>query len=72
MSLFSEQIERASSSNKKIILMGDANLDSNKWNDSQFAHSKVAAILKGTLEQNGIKIHEIGSTYQADHAQKMA
>ena len=48
--------------------MGDANLDSMKWNKPKF-QKKVAIIHKNILQQWGLHVHEIGIAYLADHAQ---
>ena len=69
---FSKQIEQASESNKNknIIIMGDANLDINKWDDLNFLHKNVSTIIRDTLSQNGISIYFLGDTYVANHAQQ--
>ena len=50
--------------------MGDANLDSNKWNDPKYIHANIVSDLFTILDTNGLKIEEVGNTYQADHAQQ--
>ena len=49
--------------------MGDANLDTNKWDDSHFLHKNVALSLRSCLDLNGLRVNYIGNTYLADHAQ---
>ena len=38
MDEFTNQIKRAAEPGVDLIIMGDANLDSNKWNDPKFIH----------------------------------
>ena len=53
---------------RKLIITGDANLDSSKWNDEKFLYKSIASPLRNCLEQNGIKNDDsIGNTYLADH-----
>ena len=44
-------------SKSDLVIMGDANLDANKWREPKFDHAHVAEILVNSLEQNGIQIH---------------
>ena len=59
---FTEQIERALTQSSKIIIMGDANLCSTKWKDPNFVHKNISTPLLNCLDQNGIKIHDVGNT----------
>ena len=61
--------EKACEKSCHIVILGDANLCSLKWNDPGFVNKNVAEVLKTMLEQEGLQILEIGLTYQADHAQ---
>ena len=54
LDLLAKQIENASSKFKDVVIMGDANLDSNKWNDDKFLHKKAASALKDTLNSNNL------------------
>lgn len=47
-------------------MISDANLDSLKWNDTNYRHYKVATDMKNALEQNGMISLEIGNTFMAD------
>ena len=51
------------------MILGDANLCSQKWNEPEFANKNVAAILKNMLEQEGLVNLDVGNTYQSDHVQ---
>ena len=70
MEIFLEQVEKVSSKYEYIMILGDANLDSNKWEESGYLHHKVTKILKGALNQNGLIIKEVGNSYVANHVQK--
>ena len=66
-----KQVEAAAlSPNADIIILGDSNLDANKWRGEKFLHAKVAKVFFNTIEQNGLSILNVGNTYMADHAQK--
>ena len=66
MQLFTNQIERAVSEDKTVLIMGDANLCSDKWDSPTFLHKQVAEELKDTLTQCGLKLLSLGTTYTAD------
>ena len=68
--VLSEQIEQVTSKYQDVIILGDANIDTNKWNDEKFTHKKVAMALKDSLNANNLNILNIGNTYLANHAQK--
>ena len=59
----------AASRNKSVIKMGDANLCVDKWKEANYLRKILASILTSTLAQYGLKISDLGPTYQADHAQ---
>ena len=54
MEKFAEQIERACEKSFHLVILGDANLCSNKWNEDEFVNKNVATILKNVLEQEGL------------------
>ena len=66
MEVFTEQIERATSENKSIIIMGDANLCTQRWDSPSFKYKRIADELRETLTQCGITQIELGPTYLAD------
>ena len=71
MKIFADQIDRVAKKSRKLIITGDANLDSSKWNDEKFLYKSIASPLRNCLEQNGIKNDDsIGNTYLADHVAK--
>ena len=46
-------------------MLGDMNLDTNKWSDSDFLHKSVAEEVQGALAQCGLLQVDIGITYLA-------
>ena len=52
-----------------MIIMGDANLCSQKWNNVKFLNKNVSIPLRNVLDQNGLINKEVGVTYQSDHLQ---
>ena len=65
ISLFTNQIEKASNESKSIIL-GDANLCALKWEYPEFGQHAIAGEILGTLAQCGLTNINLGVTYQAD------
>ena len=66
MEVFTDQIERAASETKNLVILGDANLCSNRWNLPHFKYKRISDELRETLTQCGLKQLEIGKTYLAD------
>jgi exonuclease III len=66
---FCEQINSAGKETKKIIVTGDANLCTKKWLAEDYDRKSVAQPLLHCLEQNGLRVQDIGMTFQADHLQ---
>jgi hypothetical protein len=68
--ILTEQIERATNENKELLLLGDANICTMKWNETKYKHHKIATEIKNTLTQCGMKNMDIGITYMADNKNK--
>ena len=66
MRVFTNQIEQAAAENKNIIILGDANLCSIKWNSPNFLHKKISDELQDTLMNCGLSPIPMGITYTAD------
>ena len=66
MQIFTRQIETASKEEKSIIILGDANLCSIRWNSPTFLQKRISEELRETLTQCGITTVELGITYTAD------
>ena len=67
---FSEQIQKATLENKVLVIMGDANLCSQQWENKDYTNFNVAVELRGILAQNGLKNWDLGKTYMADRLRK--
>jgi retron-type reverse transcriptase len=59
------QIKKASSSKKNLLVMGDCNLDQNKWNNPRWPHFKLAEKLRTGVAESGLSILPMGDTYFA-------
>ena len=67
--MFCKQIKEACKTNCDILIIGDANLCSMKWNNPDFLNQNVSIPLKIVLDQCGLSINEVGITYKGDHIQ---
>ena len=61
MTIFTNQIDSINKTNSNIIITGDANLCSIKWNNGDFLHRETANILRSCLDQNGLEIKYLGN-----------
>ena len=66
MKSFTNQIERAASEEKTMVVLGDANLCSDRWDSPTFPYKKVAEELRDTLTHCGLELSYLGTTYTAD------
>ena len=53
MEMFTGQIDKAAAISNQVIILGDANLCMDNWNQEKFLHKNTAELLKSNLEQNG-------------------
>ena len=60
---FCNQIDMASEKECNMVIMGDANLSSLKWNNAKFLNKNVSIPLRNVLDQNGLVYNEVGVTY---------
>ena len=65
---FCQQINNANRSSDKVIILGDANLCAEKWDEENYKRKSVAQPLIQCLSQNGLDINTVGVTFQADHS----
>ena len=67
--VFNSQIEQAFEQKIKMnmMILGDANLCANKWFSTKFLNKNVAKALQNTLSRCGLKIADVGPTFQSDH-----
>jgi hypothetical protein len=70
MDIFLRQIHTASSSKKSLLIMGDCNLDQQKWDNPKYDHFKLSEQLRTGLAQDGLEVLPMGVTYLADHRSK--
>ena len=64
--IFTDQIERAAAEKKQLIILGDANLCSERWNATNYTHKRIAGEIQETLIQCGLTQVPLGPTYLAD------
>ena len=67
--ILTNQIECAANEKKDLIIVGDANLCSKKWDETNYVNKKISNQLKNCFLQNGIQIEDVGTTFVADHVQ---
>ena len=63
------QIHKATET-KDVILMGDMNLCSQKWNDTNYRYKSLSQPLQDCLAECGLESQDVGLTYFADHASR--
>jgi hypothetical protein len=62
-----DQIITASSSKKSLVVMGDCNIDQEKWDNSSYQHFRLSEQLRNGLALSGLEILPMGKTYNANH-----
>ena len=69
MNKFNIQIENAFEQKKcaNLLILGDANFCADRWHSPKFLNKKVARPLQNTLSRCGLKIADVGPTFQSDH-----
>ena len=65
-----KQIDIACETYEKVVITGDVNLCSSKWEDTNYLRKNVSRPLLECLSRQGLIIEDIGTTYQADHILK--
>ena len=63
---FTKQIENATGEGKSVLVMGDANLCTLKWDSPNFKHKRISDELRETITQCGMYQVDLGVTYTAD------
>ena len=66
MEVLNLQIVKGTEKVKSVIMLGDVNLCSQKWNDKNFAYKKLAVSLKNTLLECGLHQRDMGLTFTSD------
>lgn len=60
---FMAQLETASNECDAVVVMGDMNLDQNRFKDHKYSHKNMIKTLRGTLDGLGMKQANIGNTF---------
>ena len=64
MDILTNQFDKATAISKNVIILGDANLCSRKWNNEKFKDK-----LKSNMEENGLICRYLGDTFTSDIVQ---
>ena len=62
-----EQMEKATNEKKTVVMLGDMNINAEKWRDEKSRNKKVASEILGALEACGLKHMKLGCTFLADN-----
>ena len=71
MQVFTKQIENATTERKNVIILGDANLCSLRWDSPDFQHKRISNELRETVAQCGMSHMDLGVTYTADRLDEL-
>jgi exonuclease III len=61
------QLNMAAASKKQLVVMGDINLDKQKWDDHTYSSFNLSEELRSCLAVCGLEIHDLGFTYHSNH-----
>lgn len=64
--ILTKQMAEATKSNSPTIVMGDANLCMEKWEEEDYPYRNLSSEVIGTLARCGMEAANIGTTYLAD------
>ena len=67
-----EQMEKATNEKKTVVMLGDMNINAEKWRDEKSRNKKVASEILGALEACGLKHMKLGCTFLADNTAQRA
>ena len=62
-----EQMEKATNEKNTVVMLGDMNINAEKWRDEKSRNKKVASEILGALEACGLKHMKLGCTFLADN-----
>lgn len=65
---FLQQVEKASSGDDGIIIVGDINLCSKRWDSHNYAHKLLSDRWREGMAKSGIEMLDLGLTYFSNHA----
>ena len=62
--LFSQQVEKAVQESENIYILGDMNVDINKWNNKDYYLKKISEEYQSLLGKNGLELIDFGITWK--------
>jgi hypothetical protein len=65
--LLNSQVLSATTTKKGVVVLGDMNLDQDKWDEKAYSSFNLAEELRSCLSMCGLEIHELGKTYFSNH-----
>ena len=65
-----DQVERAIEETRHVLIIGDMNMCSKKWDDGDYRIKTVTDEWQSAIARCGIEHFDVGDTYTADHASK--
>jgi hypothetical protein len=65
--LLNYQLLSATSSKKGVVVLGDLNLDQEKWDEKSYSSFNLAEELRTCLSMCGLEVHGLGHTYFSNH-----
>lgn len=65
---FMNQVEKATKGSEGIIILGDINLCSKKWDEPNYTHKTLSDRWREGMARSGMEMLDLGSTYFSNHA----
>jgi hypothetical protein len=65
--LLNNQLLRATATKKGVVVLGDMNLDQEKWDEKGCSSYNLAEEFRTGLSECGLEVHELGKTYFSNH-----
>jgi endonuclease/exonuclease/phosphatase family metal-dependent hydrolase len=65
--VLNNQLLGATATKKDVVVVGDMNLDQEKWDEKSYSSYNLAEELRTCLSMCGLEIHELGKTYFSNH-----
>ena len=63
--LILSQFQEGSKENKPLVILGDMNLNSQKWKNSNYEHKEIAHMWRSGLARSGLIIKDMGITFES-------
>ena len=64
LELFRQQVEKAAKETENIYILGDLNVDINRWNNKDYYLKKVAEEYQTLIGKNGLELIDFGITWK--------